>query len=35
MARLGALVYPTEAIAFMLIEKAGTELFRKLSPLFK
>ncbi|MEN6446928.1 MAG: isochorismatase family protein [Syntrophaceae bacterium] len=35
MARSGALVYSTEAIAFMLIEKAGTELFRQLSPLFR
>jgi len=35
MAIIGALVYPTETIAFMLIEKAGTELFKKLSPMFK
>lgn len=35
MERSGALVYSTEAITFMLIEKAGTELFRKLSPLFR
>ncbi len=35
MARLGMLVYPTETIAFMFIEKAGTELFKKLSGLFK
>jgi len=35
MARLGVLVYPSETIAFMLIEKAGTDLFRKLSGLFK
>jgi len=31
----GVLVYSTEAIAFMLMEKAGTELFKQLSPLFK
>jgi len=31
----GALIYPTETIAFMLLEKAGTPEFKKLSPLFK
>jgi len=31
----GAIVYPTETIAFMLLEKAGTPEFKKLSPLFK
>jgi len=31
----GAVVYPTETIAFMLIEKAGTPEFKALSPLFK
>jgi isochorismate hydrolase len=31
----GALVYPTETIAFMLLEKAGTPEFKKISPLFK
>jgi len=31
----GAVVYPTESIAFMLIEKAGTPEFKALSPLFK
>ncbi|NMD40387.1 MAG: hydrolase, partial [Deltaproteobacteria bacterium] len=35
MARLGVLVYPTETIAFMLMEKAGTPEFKALSPLFK
>ncbi len=35
MARLGVLVYPTETIAFMLMEKAGTDLFKELSVLFK
>jgi nicotinamidase-related amidase len=35
MARSGVFVYSTEAIAFMLMEKAGTELFKQLSPLFK
>lgn len=33
--RAGALVYPTETICFMLMERAGTEVFRKLAPLFK
>ena len=33
--KAGALVYPTETIAFMLIEKAGTPEFKALSPLFK
>ncbi len=31
----GALVYPAETIAFMILEKAGTPEFKKLSPLFK
>lgn len=31
----GALVYPSETIAFMILEKAGTPEFKKLSPLFK
>ncbi len=31
----GAIVYPTETISFMLIEKYGTEGFKKLAPLFK
>jgi nicotinamidase-related amidase len=35
MARAGALVYSTEMIVFMLLEKAGTEPFKKLSPLFR
>jgi hypothetical protein len=35
MARSGVFVYSTEAIAFMLMEKAGTDLFKQLSPLFK
>jgi nicotinamidase-related amidase len=35
MARLGVFVYPTETIAFMFMEKAGTDLFKKLSGLFK
>jgi nicotinamidase-related amidase len=35
MARRGVLVYPTETIAFMIMEKAGTDLFKKLSGLFK
>lgn len=35
MARLGVMVYPTETIAFMLMERAGTPEFKTLSPLFK
>lgn len=35
LAAQGVLVYPAETVAFMLIEKAGTDLFRELSPLFK
>ncbi|HOS96114.1 MAG TPA: isochorismatase family protein [Deltaproteobacteria bacterium] len=35
MARLSVLVYPTETIAFMLMERAGTPEFRQLSPLFR
>ncbi|HPV98367.1 MAG TPA: hydrolase [Spirochaetota bacterium] len=31
----GAVIYPTETIAFMFIERYGTEQFRRLSPLFK
>ncbi len=33
--RAGAIIYPTETISFMLLEKAGTPEFKKLSPLFK
>jgi len=35
LSQAGALIYPTETIAFMLLEKAGTPEFKKLSPLFK
>lgn len=35
LGRAGALVYPTETISFMLLEKAGTEEFKKLAPLFR
>jgi nicotinamidase-related amidase len=35
MGRAGALVYSTEMISFMLMEKAGTPEFRRLSPLFR
>jgi len=35
LAQAGAAVYPTETIAFMLLGKAGTDDFKKLSPLFK
>jgi hypothetical protein len=29
----GAVIYPTETIAFMILEKSGTEQFKRLSPL--
>lgn len=35
LASAGAAVYPTETIAFMIIEKAGTPQFKALSPLFR
>jgi hypothetical protein len=35
MRRAGSLVYSTEMIAFMLLEKAGTPQFKQLAPLFK
>jgi nicotinamidase-related amidase len=35
LASAGAVVYPTETISFMLLEKAGTDEFKKLAPLFK
>ncbi len=35
LARAGAVIYPAETISFMLLEKAGTPEFKKLSPLFK
>jgi|ADurb_H2B_02_Slu_FD_contig_31_1730075_length_1336_multi_2_in_0_out_0_2 hypothetical protein len=35
MRRAGSLVYSTEMIAFMLLEKAGTLQFKQLAPLFK
>jgi nicotinamidase-related amidase len=31
----GAFIYPTETISFMIMEKSGTEEFKRLSPLFK
>ncbi|MCP4137928.1 MAG: isochorismatase family protein [bacterium] len=31
----GVNIYPTETIAFMLLEKAGTPEFKKMAPLFK
>jgi nicotinamidase-related amidase len=31
----GAVIYPTETISFMLLEKAGTPVFKQISPLFK
>jgi len=33
--KAGAVIYPTETIAFMILEKSGTEQFKRLSPLFK
>ena len=35
LAAAGAVIYPTETIAFMIIEKAGTPQFKALSPLFR
>ncbi len=35
VARLGVLVYPSESIVFMLLERAATPEFKALSPLFK
>ncbi len=31
----GAVIYPTETISFMLLEKAGTPEFKALAPMFK
>lgn len=31
----GAVIYPTETISFMILEKAGTPEFKQLAPLFK
>jgi len=33
--KAGAVIYPTETIAFMILEKSGTEQFKRLSSLFK
>jgi isochorismate hydrolase len=35
LSEAGAVIYPTETIVFMLLEKAGTPQFKALSPLFK
>lgn len=35
VSRAGAVLYPTETICFMLMERSGTPEFRTLSPLFK
>lgn len=35
LAQAGAVIYPAETIAFMIIEKAGTPGFKALSPLFR
>ncbi len=34
-AMAGALIYPTETVAFMILEKAGTAAFKEISPLFR
>ena len=31
----GAVIYPTETISFMILEKAGTPEFKSLAPMFK
>lgn len=33
--RAGAVIYPTESIVFMIMKEAGTEEFKRLSPLFR
>lgn len=35
LSEAGALIYPTETIAFMILEKSGTPEFKKISPLFQ
>lgn len=35
MSAAGAVAYATESIAFMLLQKAGTQEFKQISPLFK
>jgi nicotinamidase-related amidase len=35
LSQAGAVVYPTETISFLLLEKAGTAEFKALAPLFK
>lgn len=35
MGRQGVLVYPTETIVFMLLERAATQEFRAIAPLFR
>ncbi len=35
LGRAGAVIYPTESIVFMIMKEAGTEEFRRLSPLFR
>ena len=35
LSNAGAVIYPTETISFMIMEKSGTEEFKRLAPLFK
>jgi nicotinamidase-related amidase len=35
LAGAGAVIYPAETVSFMLMERAGTPEFKRLSPLFK
>lgn len=35
MEKAGVIIYPTESVSFMIIEKAGTPEFKKIAPLFK
>jgi nicotinamidase-related amidase len=35
LAGAGAIIYPAETVSFMLMERAGTPEFKRLSPLFK
>lgn len=35
MGRAGAMIYSAEMVAFMLLQKAGTQQFKKLAPFFR
>lgn len=35
MSNAGAYIYPTETIAFLLLERAGTDAFKQMAPLFR